>query len=287
MSSRWKGARDLVFESVELVSRLVEKTQREESERWTERVALIEAAAPVARGVNALHLTGAASSPPVTAEKNVLAAREACDAMKRHLDDLQFEQQFGTGGEESSPPASPQQALPVTDADVPSWLQKAAAAQRQQPQQTRALSSSSSSSALLDGDRLRQRLLGLEYTKQKRGLPQGQSFDGGPGGGMGGAAMALVDFAMRGWLFKMQDREMNVMLFGLDSGGAARWSRRFFVMAGGSLYYYRSEEDPTPVSSTKQGTLLGKHLVSSSLFGGITPIDLRGFLLGQVVRLMD
>ena len=49
MSSRWKGARDLVFESVELVSRLVEKTQREESERWTERVALIEAAAPVAR----------------------------------------------------------------------------------------------------------------------------------------------------------------------------------------------------------------------------------------------
>jgi len=60
MSNRWRGARDLVFESVELISRLVEKTQREESERWTERVARLEPVAPGARGVNALHLTGAA-----------------------------------------------------------------------------------------------------------------------------------------------------------------------------------------------------------------------------------
>ena len=82
MSSRWKGARDLVFESVELVSRLVEKTQREESERWTERVALIEPAAPIARGVNALHLTSAAlthTSIRMVARAVGLVARGATD----------------------------------------------------------------------------------------------------------------------------------------------------------------------------------------------------------------
>ena len=89
-SKRWKGARDLVFESVELVSRLVEKTQREESERWTERVALLEPVAPLARGVNALHLTGAAithTSIRMVARTVGVVARGATDPFLDEADD--------------------------------------------------------------------------------------------------------------------------------------------------------------------------------------------------------
>jgi pimeloyl-ACP methyl ester carboxylesterase len=59
-SKRIKGVRDLVFDGVEIVTNLVQRTHGEVSDRWTERAAMIEPAAPIARGVNAVQKTGAA-----------------------------------------------------------------------------------------------------------------------------------------------------------------------------------------------------------------------------------
>lgn len=56
---RIKGARDLVFDGVEVVTNLVQKTHTEVSDRWTERAALIEPVAPIARGVNEIQKTTA------------------------------------------------------------------------------------------------------------------------------------------------------------------------------------------------------------------------------------
>lgn len=49
-----------MFDGVDVVTTLVERTHEEVSERWTERAAMIEPAAPIARGVNAIQMTGAA-----------------------------------------------------------------------------------------------------------------------------------------------------------------------------------------------------------------------------------
>lgn len=49
-----------MFDGVEVVTTLVQRTHEEVSDRWTERVALIEPAAPIARGVNAIQKTSAA-----------------------------------------------------------------------------------------------------------------------------------------------------------------------------------------------------------------------------------
>lgn len=57
---RIKGARDLVFDGVEIITNLVQKTHTEVSDRWTERAALIEPVAPIARGVNEVQKTTAA-----------------------------------------------------------------------------------------------------------------------------------------------------------------------------------------------------------------------------------
>ena len=53
----------------------------------------------------------------------------------------------------------------------------------------------------------------------------------GPGGRGGGGP------GLRGWLHKMQDREVNVL--GWGGGSGARWSERYFVLDGGALLYYR------------------------------------------------
>lgn len=44
---------------------------------------------------------------------------------------------------------------------------------------------------------------------------------------------------MRGWLHKMQEREVNVLLWG---GSGSRWEPRLFVLQGGSLQYYRGKQ---------------------------------------------
>jgi hypothetical protein len=52
----------------------------------------------------------------------------------------------------------------------------------------------------------------------------------------GADALVRPPEGLRGWLHKMQEREVNVLLWG---GSGSRWEPRFFVLQGGSLQYYR------------------------------------------------
>ena len=45
--------------------------------------------------------------------------------------------------------------------------------------------------------------------------------------------------AKRGWLNKQSKNEMSIMW----GGGGAKWNKRYFVLAGGSLFYYKKETD--------------------------------------------
>ena len=57
---RIKGARDLIFDGIEAVTDLVEKTHVDVARRWTDRVGLVQGAQPIAESVHGVHMAGAA-----------------------------------------------------------------------------------------------------------------------------------------------------------------------------------------------------------------------------------
>jgi len=57
---RFKGTRDLVFDGIEAVTDLVQKTHTEVAQRWTKRAGLVQGVQPIAESVHTAHMAGAA-----------------------------------------------------------------------------------------------------------------------------------------------------------------------------------------------------------------------------------
>jgi pimeloyl-ACP methyl ester carboxylesterase len=56
---RIKGTRDLVFDGIEAITNLVQKTHTEVAERWTRRAGMVQSVQAIADPVHALHMAGA------------------------------------------------------------------------------------------------------------------------------------------------------------------------------------------------------------------------------------